>query len=509
MLSRRNALKLALVGGAATAAVPLFQNAASARAKRPPSPRFQVPLPIPPVLTPVRVDASGAHYEIEQREAGAHILPGKVTTVWSYNGIVPGPTIKARRGVPVSVRHANRLRTPTVVHLHGGRTPSASDGFPTDMLLPVGFSAADFPICTSRPGKAARVAQDLGSTRTYVYPNDQRAATLWYHDHCMASTGQAVYMGLAGFYLIEDDEEQALGLPQGAHDIPLMICVRQFDEDGALAYSSHGHTGAEGDVVLVNGAPWPRLKVERRKYRFRLLNACNATVLDLALSNGEPLIQIATDGGLLPGPVVNRSLPLSMAERVEVVIDFSRHAAGDHIILRNLNGKDGLGEVMRFDVEGPAVADAARVPAVLGHVERLRPEQAVRTREFRLGARPQFQLSMPPIYWSINGLKFDPDRVDATPKLGEVEIWRFIYEKTIFPTSAHPPHIHMAHYQLLERNGHPPLPHESGWKDTVGLVAGEEVTMIVRFDGYRGRYLIHCHNLEHEDHDMMARFDVI
>jgi spore coat protein A len=504
-VSRRRILKLTAAAGA-TAVIggTAFRIVRSAPSS-PSVAHFHAGLPIPPVLVPTRTDASGDYFEIVQREGSTTILPGLVSTVWGYNATFPGPTIKARRGRPTVVRHVNELRVPTVVHLHGGRNPSNSDGFPTDFVLPARLPADAIPLC-SISGQRAASTSVIGA-RTYVYPNDQRAATLWYHDHAMGWTGRNVYMGLAGFYLIEDEEERALPLPRGRYDIPLMICARRFDAVGSIVYDTRGHIGSAGDVILVNGVPWPRCEVERRKYRFRILNASNAETLELALSSGRPLVQIATDGGLLTSPVAISSIPLAMAERVEVIIDFSEYPSGSQIVLRNREAIGPLGELIRFDVAGPAVADASLVPDRLSAIEPLRVEAAARTREFFLGGHLEFNL--PPVFWAINGRRFDQDRIDAAPCFGDVEIWRFVNRRTPFPGHVHPPHMHLVNYQVLERNSRPPGLHETGWKDTIRLAEGDDVRVITRFDSYRGRYLLHCHNLEHEDHDMMARFDVV
>src|SRR4029450_2864943 len=191
---------IALGGSALLAAAALRQAGAEAEASLP---RFQVPLPIPPVLDPVKTDATTDYYELGQREAAVEILPGRLTEIWGYYGRFPGPTIRARRGRTTVVRHTNQLRVPTVVHLHGAITPPDSDGFPTEHIMP-------------------------GASTTYTYPNEGRAATLWYHDHAMDRTGRNIYMGLAGLYLLQDDDERSLGLPEGPYDIPLVIQDRLF-----------------------------------------------------------------------------------------------------------------------------------------------------------------------------------------------------------------------------------------------------------------------------------------
>jgi FtsP/CotA-like multicopper oxidase with cupredoxin domain len=287
-----------------------------------------------------------------------------------------------------------------------------------------------------------------------------------------------------------------------------MLCARQFNRDGSFRYNPHRHAGADGDVILVNGAPWPALQVERRPYRFRILNASNATTFTLALSSARPFVQIATDGGLMARPVEVPRIPMAMAERVEVVIDFSAYAAGDSIVLRNAEKPGPLGDIMRFDITGLAVSDLDRLPDRLSVIETLTPEAAVRTRIFTFGPRPELKYHYPPIYWAINGSRFDPEHAQAQPRLGDVEIWRFVYEKSPW-RQTHPPHVHLVNFQILDRNGQAPHEHERGWKDTLRLDSGDDVRVIMAFDGYRGRYLMHCHNLEHEDYDMMMRFDVV
>jgi spore coat protein A len=483
-ITRRGFLALSggVIGGAALTGAMSHRPSSTE-----PIPHFDVPLPIPPVLDPIRTDATTDYYEIVQREERVEILPGRRTTIWGYNGRFPGPTIKARCGRTVVVRHVNRLATPTVVHLHGGVTPPESDGFPMDHVMP-------------------------GEARAYVYPNRQRAATLWYHDHAMDHTGRNIYMGLSGLYLLEDEGERSLGLPDGPYDVPLLIQDRLFGSDGSFHYRMVNHLGAKSGMLLVNGAPWPRLDVSTRTYRFRIVNGSNATPLRLALSSGDPLIQIATDGGLLPAPVMCRQIPLAMAERVEVIIDFSRHSVGTDIVLQNLNTRGASGsisnEIMQFHV-ARVERDGRVIPARLAESEALDRSAAVCTRRFVFSVRPAFG-PLPSPSWRINGQRFDPETPIASPRYGDVEIWRFISKRFLGVLGiVHPVHVHLVTFKVLERNGGPPLAQETGWKDTVAVDMDEDVSVIAKFDGYRGRYLLHCHNLEHEDHSMMARFDVV
>jgi spore coat protein A len=445
--------------------------------------KFSQPLRIPHVLRPVRTDANTDYYEITQKEADVEFMPGIRTRIWGYDGMFPGPTIKARRGRQAVVRQTNRLRGETVVHLHGGVTESDSDGFPTDMVMP-------------------------GQSRSYVYSNQGRAATLWYHDHAMGRSAHNIYMGLAGLYIIEDEREAVLGLPSAEYDVPLIIQDRSFGKDSNFAYHAGraGRIGALGAVVLVNGVPWPRFEVATRKYRFRILNGSNATAFELALANGRPLLQIATEGGLLSMPVDCPSIPMAMAERNEVLIDFSGYPIGTQIVLNNIGGEGPKNEIMRFDVTREE-HDENPIPEKLGIWEPLDPKLAVRTREIEFGISRAFDIH--PLFWTINGQKFNPNKSLAQEEYGQVEIWHLKNRKYAWLEKLHPVHVHLVNFQILERNGGPPKPWERGWKDTVSLDKGEDVKIIMRFDGHRGRYLIHCHNLEHEDSTMMARFDVV
>jgi spore coat protein A len=342
--------------------------------------------------------------------------------------------------------------------------------------------------------------------RSYAYPMNQRAATLWYHDHRMGHTGQGVWRGLAGFHLVHDDESDALPLPRGQRDIPLMIADRSFAADGSFQYPalpSGGVTdpymnGVLGDVILVNGAAWPVLQVDRARYRLRLLNASNARRYRLELDpqppGGSGLAQIGSDGGLLARPVAHDALEIAPAERFDVVVDFSRYRHGTKVRLVNRLGSGATAEVMRFDVTGQDRGDDSAVPDRLSAgVVPLAPRRAAATRTFlfRQGRDGT---------WTINDLAYRPGRALARPKLGTVEVWRFITD------FHHPVHLHLDHFQVLSRNGGEPSAYDGGWKDTVDVRPSEAVEIITRFTDYPGAFLLHCHNLEHEDMAMMGDF---
>src|ERR671917_454132 len=514
-ISRREFLKLGLMGGTALV-MPFGASACSSLSDdltgnvlsskvRLPGP-FRVPLPIPPVLEPTASGAHADYYEVTQKVGRAEILPGLRTEVWGYEGIFPGPTIETRIGRRIVVRQRNELPVPVSVHLHGGVTPPESDGYPTDLILPRGHDH-DAHATHGAPGEHAHMFKD------YSYPNAHRAATLWYHDHRMDFTGPQVYRGLAGMYLLRDEVEDALPLPGGEREVPLVISDRTFRADGSFYYPSldptlqeepgvlaHAANGMFGDTVLVNGAPWPFLEVSNTMHRLRILNASNARSYDLALDppppGGRPFVQIGSDGGLLKAPVPHDSIVIAPAERFDVVVDFSRYPVGTEVTLKNRRGEGRTTDVMRF-VVARGEKEESSVP------ERLAPAldfpgagEAEVTRRFEFQGGPPGGMS------TINGETFDPERLDARPRLGSTEIWE------VFADPSHPFHMHLVHFKVLSRDGGPPGPHDAGWKDTVSLEGGS-VRVAVRFEGWRGKYVFHCHNLEHEDMMMMANFEVV
>ncbi|MFD5175594.1 multicopper oxidase family protein [Nocardia sp. NPDC058379] len=384
-------------------------------------------------MAPVYSDATTDHYEIIQRTAQLDILPSLRTEAWTYHGTFPGPTIRARSGRATSVRHRNELPHPTVVHLHGGHTPADSDGYPMDLILPIGTTTT--PQRSHGHGTTGTTAAPAYGERTYLYPNRQRAASLWYHDHRHSFTGPAVWRGLAGFHLIGDDIEDALPLPRGDRDIPLLISDRSFAVDGSFASE-----------------------------------ACSTGRSATATSTSPP------------------------AERFDVIIDFSAYSPGTSVRLRNILDTGPAADIMRFDVTGSLRRDDTTVPDQLAPLERLDPAAAVAERTFL------FQLG--PAGWSINGAPYQPGRALAQPRLGAVEIWRFITD------FHHPVHVHLDPFQVVSRNNRPPGPFDRGWKDTVDVRPAEAVEVAVRFTDYPGPFMLHCHNLEHEDMAMMADFTV-
>jgi len=529
------ALGLTAIAGLSTAAVlarrpPLTGDELRSAARLPRA--FTVPLPVPTVLEPLSVSDGIDRYEITQREATVEIVPGVRTTMWTYDGQFPGPLIESRSGRPITVRHRNELAVPTVVHLHGGRTPASSDGYTTDLVLPRTWSDASGrgPRQTGAHdmhgehmgGGAMQSMQDPRAvvttiTRDYSYPLEQRPTMLWYHDHRMDFTGPAIWRGLAGMHIIRDDAEDALGLPAGARELPLMITDRAFAADGSLDYPSIDPTlrkqpgvrgafaaGVLGDVILVNGAPWPVHEVDAARYRLRFLNASNARQyrLEAVTDDGRrlELVQVGADQGLLAAPVSHRSLPIAPAERYDVVVDFAMVPVGGRVRIINLLGSGRTRDVMAFRVARTVNADDSRIPSVLStDLPDWSRSHAARVRQFSFRAGQTRGSNG----WFIDGKPFDPSRPDVIARFGDVEVWQLIADVH------HPVHLHLVGFRVLARGGKAPLPHDAGLKDTISLRPGESAEIITRFDGYRGRYLFHCHNAEHEDMGMMANLEIV
>lgn len=434
-----------------------------------------------PTLAPTFSDATNDYYDITMQIGQKQILPGALTTIWGYNGLYPGPTIRTRSGRRVIVRQVNNLQESMSVHLHGGHTPSTSDGLPADLVGP-------------------------GATKTYEYPNNQVAANLWYHDHAIDVAGRHVYMGLAAFYVINDSVEDALPLPKGTNDVALLIQDRLFNSDNSLSYpltDSSVRSGVLGDRVLVNGAIKPYFQVANRKTRFRILNGSNARVYTLSLSTNDSLIQVGSDGGLLAKPAYRSSISLAPAERIDVVIDFSRYPVGTSVVLKNTSSgysQPSIPEVMRFDVVRSEVDDSF-IPATLATVTRIPENTASVTRKFTLSQTYSNGLDI----WTINGKLYDPARIDASPRLGATEIWVFENRSG----ESHPMHIHDIEWNILDINGSYPAPGDDGLKDVFLVPAWGKVRVIGTFTDFLGNYVSHCHKLEHEDHAMMVNFNVV
>jgi FtsP/CotA-like multicopper oxidase with cupredoxin domain len=570
--SKKGRRKLLQVGAAAAAstALPAELGFTSALAKDPPpgpaTPAFMVALPVygakaPEVLNPPPMQSANIaggecgrathqgwiNWPV-QKTYMLHVKPGDhsfhpnlpTQKIWGYDGMLPGPTFVSRYGEPSIVRIQNELPpaatgfgSPEIsTHLHNLHCASESDGFTADY-----YSAT----------KAGPSLTAPGAYQDHHYPNcyanyDRNDATngdpreglgtLWYHDHRMDFTGPNCYRGLIGFHLMfdhidsnneKDTNLAALCLPSGVgvFDIPLALHDMQFDSSGYLSYDQFNTKGHLGNKFCVNGKVQPFFKVKPRKYRFRLLDASLARFYELYVTKGgvnQTFKYIANDGNLLPAPLTMNKVALAPAERGDIVVDFSQHAGSQLFLVNRLIQKDGRGpedalvnvrnasgdlisagtQILRFDVASQLdQPDLSRVPNVLRPLAPINSAEVVRTRTFRFDKENEI--------WTINGKIFDPDVAAATVKRGTTEIWELQGNGGWH----HPVHVHMTEGRILSRNGVAPPAHERGRKDVYVLKPGEKVRVQMRFSDFTGKYMMHCHNLTHEDHAMMIRFDVV
>jgi FtsP/CotA-like multicopper oxidase with cupredoxin domain len=616
-------------------------------------PKYVTPLVIPPAMPrtsriPVRGTKPISYYEIAVRQFQQNILPasmGLPTTVWSYGSVnhpgsfnYPAFTIEAKWRQPVRVKWINQLvagngnylphllpvdqtlhwanppagpgntdsrgtdptrytgPVPIVTHLHGGHSNEESDGYPEAWYLPAatnipsGYATAGSFYNTFKAKSEALLGQPWTTgSAVFQYDNDQRAATIWYHDHTLGMTRSNVYAGPAGFYLLRGGPSDgvvgtlpgpapALGDPAGLryYEIPLAIQDRSFNDDGSLFYPDsraffEGLDASQlqipfipedacggpsdispifnpeffGNTIVVNGKTWPFLEVEQRRYRFRILNGCNSRFLLLELSNGLPLWQIGTEGGFLPAPLeVNRIL-LGPAERADVIVDFTNVGVGTEIFLENLGpdepfgggeppgdfdqaDPDTTGQVMQFRVVPATSADTSTPPSQLVLPAIAPLPAAANTRQVSLNEEDSETVLVSESGENIvldceNGEPFGPrhallgtladgplrwdDPITENPAVGATEVW----EMHNFTEDAHPIHIHEILFEVVNRQPfggavRPPERWEVGArKDTVIAYPGEITRVKATYDR-AGRFVWHCHIVEHEDHEMMRPY---
>ena len=425
---------------------------------------FTHPLLFPPVNT-------DANVSIGIDETCVQILDGPCTDMWTYGGTYPGVTIRRPTGQTTNVTFTNNLDPAAgelTVHNHGNHSTALNDGQPESFLIATGGS------------------------RTYIYDGleegaDQRGKIQFYHDHRMDVTGRNVWMGLTGMYIVDDPADPPT-LPSGAFDLPLAIADRQFDANNQIPYVFDPN-GVTGDKVLINGVYQPYFEVGDRNYRLRILNASNARTYFLTLSTGDPFIQIGTESGLLPAPVSRTGMRIGSAERLDVVVNFAGEL-GQNVYLTDL--LTGM-PLLEFRVTQHLVDDSS-IPPTLRSLPDIGEPTVTRNWSFDNTAG----------HWTINGLRFDPDRVDARPVLGTTEKWVFTN-----PTGrAHTVHIHDVSQQCISRNGGACFPYET-MKETWYLDPGETLELKLKFTDHVGMYMLHCHIIEHEDDGMMTQFEVV
>ncbi|ABE45412.1 multicopper oxidase family protein [Polaromonas sp. JS666] len=505
------------------------------------------------------------HIELHAVQDKVAIRPGEQTQVWRYRGRLLhgdasalntwasnylGPIIRVRRGQRVRIDLINALPESTITHWHGLHVPEAMDGHPRYAIAP-------------------------GERYVYEFTVVDRAGSYWFHPHPHGRTGKQIYFGLAGLFLVSDDEEAALDLPTGPHDLPLVIQDRTFDDDNQLVYLSESAAGAVsqgtgqhgmmgggmmggdgrsgamgamdamggmgqmmarmmgvlGDNILVNGRPGANLEVERRPHRLRLLNASNTRMYKLAWHDQSPLTVIATDGGLLAAPLQRDYVMLSPAERVDLWVDFGRWTAGTELTLQSLAFAGGM--AMGGMMDGTALPDGAPFPVLKLRVEGGTRGRAALPQRLSQLRRPQpraavnfnhpkvFNLTMGMMVWGINGQSFD--MLGASPletvKLGTHEVWEFRNDAAsgmMDMTMPHSMHVHGLQFRVIGRSvaGKFSRQHgtvkagfvDEGWKDTVLVMPGERVRLLLGFTDYPGLFPYHCHMLEHEDSGLMRNY---
>ena len=454
-LTRRSFVQAGIALGASVLAPGALVKALAGDAQHPGHGMY--PLAIPPLT-----DANLAL--LTCAPALVNMGDGRMRRVLAYNGQFPGPTWVARTGEIVTTRLQNNLAQPTITHWHGLLVDFANDGGPLLEIEP-------------------------GECYDYRFPIVQRAGLNFYHPHPHMLTGEQVGLGLAGAFIVRDAEEDALGLPSGRYEVPLVLRDATFDKQGHMLYNPTS-SGFKGKYPLANGTLNAMLSVDRGVYRLRVLNGSNARVFRLGLSTGGPMTLIGNDGGLLPSPVTLTEITLGMGERLDLLVDFRALATGQAVALRCL---DARWDLLRFIGSG-AAGVAYTPPSTLSSIPPLSgPSQPTRTFAFDGMSR-------------INGREYDTDRVDFRVPFNTTERWRF----TTGGNAPHPVHVHGAHFRVVSRSGgrNRLYAWEGGLKDTVLLSDRETVDVLVRFDSYRGAYVIHCHQLEHESMGMMANFVV-
>ncbi len=477
-------------------------------------------------------DKSTPDVEIElvARPDEVQLLPGRPTAVWRYVGRVlkgppealqpipdsyAGPILRFRTGQKVRIRYLNRIPQPSIVHWHGLLVPERMDGHPRDVV-------------------------PAGGEYVYEFEVRNRAGTYWFHPHPHGYTGTQVYGGLAGLFLVSDDEERAARLPTGERDIPIVLADRTFDTANQLVYEAamaRGMMGAMmgffGERILANGRPSLSFPAATGAYRVRLLNGSNSRIYRIARSDRKPLVAIASDGGLLAAPVTRPFLVLGPAERAELWVDFHAESAGGRIALvaepldfggpgMGMMGR-GMGGMMgRGMGGGGGRQSAAPHPFALFTVGRGGGRQALPARLAELAplAAPQqaqrreFAITLGQMRWGINGRTFEMEAVAPYEKVrfGGTEVWEFS-NRTPMMAVPHPMHVHAVQFRVLERIGTPPGLDglragflDAGLKDTVLVLPGERVRVHLSFNAFHGLFLYHCHNLVHEDTGMMRNY---
>ena len=441
---------------------------------------FSKALAVPTIAAPT-VDADGySAYALNIDEGTVEFFNGIQTNTYGINAAILGQTIRMHRGEKIRLHYTNNLEVSTTMHGHGMHVPAIMDGGPINKIQP-------------------------GTTWTAEYTVNQKACTNWYHPHFMHHTADQVYMGLAGFIIIDDAESDALNLPKeyGVDDFPIAIQDKRFDASGQINYSPSTmeiRMGYKADVMMANGVILPYVDVPAKKVRLRLLNGSNASVYNLTFSDNREFTQIAVDNSFLEHPVKNMtSVLVTPGERAEIVVDFTGKK-GD--VLTLVDSTTGL-DIMRVNVsKDPSIT--SDIAPTLTTLEKYEPSAAVRTRKFVLNMARGDDGAM---HMAINGKLMAMNRIDEYVPQDDIEVWEITNQMGM----THNFHIHATHFFPLERNGAPVEANEQGYKDVISMPGKSTMKVIVKMTDYTDEntgYMYHCHFLEHEDDGMMGQFAV-
>lgn len=542
--------------GMVAAAFPELLRAQTSYIKTQPTPDFNADVEIEFTSRLARIDILSKGPKTKVQKYYAQLLKGPKNTLQTLKGNYLGPIVNLVKGQKVRVYFKNRLTEPSVIHWHGLHVPQMSDGHP---MYSIG----------------------AGKQLVYEFEVMNRAGTSFYHSHSHELTAEQVYYGLAGLITVTDEEEQALSLPSGEYDLPLVIQDRSFNSNNQLQYIHGMHDrmqGFLGDTILVNGKPDTTFSVKSRAYRFRALNGSNSRIYKLGWDDGTPLTAIGTDGSLLPNPVSKPYIMLAPGERVDLWLDFSGRDVGTTLVMYSLpysgamppmydkmqkgGGMGGMGRGMmssslaqgaKFPIASfkvtQKVSDSPKLPSVLV------PFQRLTEKDVDNAANPiPIAISMKPMAPRLNGKSFAMDKVMDFEKVpvGSIKKIKIFHDHGkamehkensggmgmrggmggmgmrggmgmgggmmggMMLSMAHPIHLHGQQYQIISRKMEGMRKEEyatvkdgfidSGWKDTVLVMPGEEIEIIKPFEDYKGLFLYHCHNLEHEDLGMMRQF---
>jgi len=451
-------------------------------------------LPIVPQDAGVADGSGGRQFAVAVRRGNSQILSGVNTPTLGYNGALLGPALRLRTGERTTIRVRNDLDETTTAHWHGLVVPPEVDGGPHQPIAPGATWEASFTVANP-------------------------ASTCWFHPHGHGSTGRQVVSGLAGLLIIDDGTVAPAVLPDtwSVDDLALVLQDKRLTTDGRIDYTLTANdqlVGYAGDRLLVNGVFGPTWRAPRQWVRLRLLNGCNARILVLRLSDATPMLQIANEGGLLATPVARSSLALAPGERAEVLVNFDIANAGQVTRLLASTAGGGMGMGMGM---GTGTGSDIEVTALTMRVELPRQPGAMASPPTRLPTAPAVSVAtdarvrtfnlnggMMGSPFTINGRRFEIDRIDLAVPAGAVEIWRFVNATGM----AHPMHVHGVRMSLLSRDGAQPAAHEQGLRDTFIVDAMQTVSVAVQTPLVASSVpnMFHCHILEHEDAGMMGQF---